>query len=164
MNSNSLYATCLRSTIHFMMKITFGDIENSHVLIRFIKHSQQIFNFITQKIRQIYDSVSFFRLRRHYFLFSMNYLKLLIDHHLPIFKIKVRRSKCKQFRNTDSCPVKDFKRIIGNRFCFHFLGKSQILILRPKKHFSCIGFSYLFAPLTWILRQAIISYCMIEDC
>ena len=71
------------------MKVAFGKTEQPGIRITFVKHSEIVFHFITEKIWKIYRSIALFRLRRCDQMLSLKRLKGFVNEKLFLLQVKI---------------------------------------------------------------------------
>ena len=87
-----------------------------------------------------------------------------IDRDRLPFKIEICRGQRQQFSLTDAAPIQHFKGIERNRLVHHFFGKFLVFLLRPEKHFSCLGLSHIADLGSRVVFQPIEFHGVIENC
>lgn len=161
-DSDALYPCGIGPSVHFVMKIAFRDFKQPVIFADSVELFHIVLYFFTEELRHFDHPVTFRRFRVSDDVPATDTLIGFADRdRLPV-KIEIRRVQRQQFTLPDAAPIQHFKGIERNRLVHHFFGEFLVFLLRPEKHFSCLGLSHIADLGGGIARKPVELYCIVE--
>ena len=90
MHPHTLHSCLFASPVHLMVQIAFGNMKQSGIIGKTVKHSKIIFHLVTEKLRQIYHTIAFLCFRGSDDILAIDALVGFADCQLTLYKVKIR--------------------------------------------------------------------------
>lgn len=163
-DTDALYPCGIGASVHFVMKVAFRDFKQPVIFADSVELFHIVLHFFTEELRHFDRPVTFRRFRVSDDVPATDTLIGFADRdRLPV-KIEIRRGQRQQFTLPDAAPIQHFKGIERNRLVHHFFGEFLVFLLRPEKHFSCLGLSHIADLGGGIVFQPVEFHGVIENC